>query len=209
MIFAIFNQAGGAGKSTIALNLAFTLIEQGMKDVVIVTNEQAHGLDNVLPKRHFVILPERAASIPEQLFSVPKKSVVIYDFAGKTDARIKQVAEMADRVIIPTKGESTNKIEQFTRTVRDLEAFTSKITICLTAFNKNSKNSRLFDAAGDYLMKYPTYPIKQSESFNLIWDEKRSVNAQFKDGGLNGRNYREANRNFNELIKHIFDGGKN
>lgn len=207
MILTIFSQAGGVGKSTVALNLAFTLKENDFANVKIITNEQAHGLDDVLPPENYIVLPERGAKIPTEYLSTANDEVLIFDFAGKTDERIKQAALVSDRVLIPTKGESANKIKQFVHTVSDISDFTSKITILLTAYKKVSKsNKRLFETAGDILLKYPTFPLKSSEAYNNLWDEKRSVRSMWSDGGLNARNYAEAKDNFNELIKHVFGG---
>lgn len=209
MIFTIFSQAGGVGKSTVALNLAFTLKENDFTNIKIVTNEQAHGLDDVLPKENYVVLPERGSKIPEQYLINNENEILIFDFAGKTDGRIKQAVESSNRVLIPTKGESANKIKQFIHTVSDISDFTDKITILLTAYKKTSKsNKRLFDMAGEFLLKYPTFPLKASEAYNNLWDEKRSVRSMWLDGGLNSRNYLEAKENFNDLIKHLL-GGEN
>ncbi|MCF2829725.1 MULTISPECIES: ParA family protein [unclassified Pseudoalteromonas] len=207
MILTIFSQAGGVGKSTTALNLLFTLKEAGINNVTIVTNEQAHGLNEIISKSDYVVLPERGTSIPKEYLTSNKDQVIIFDFAGKTDERIKSAALASDHVLIPTKGESSNKIQQFIQTVNDISDYTSKITILLTSYKKVSKsNKRLFEMAGDLLYKYPTYPIKHSEAFNQIWDEKRSVRAMWTDGGLNGRNYEEPKEHFNDLVKHLFGG---
>jgi cellulose biosynthesis protein BcsQ len=199
MRITVFTQAGGEGKSTISLNLLYTLKEAGIPDVKIVTNEQSHGLQNLLSPDEFIVIPERGAKLPP----LPDGGVLIFDFAGKTDERIKQAVTMSRHVLVPTKGESNNKIEQFTATVDDLSDFTDKITIIISEFKK-AKKSRLLTQAQDYLLKYPTYPIKESEAFRNLWEEGRSVRAMCADGGLNLRNYGEANTMFNNLVKHLF-----
>lgn len=204
MKITIFTQGGGEGKSTIALNLLYTLRENNVKNVKIVTNEQSHSLETVLSPDEFIIIPERGAKLPNDL---PTEGVLIFDFAGKTDERIKQAVKQSKHVLVPTKGESLNKIGQFKATINDLSDFTDKITLVINEFKK-SKKSRLMTQAQDYLLKYPTYPIKASEAFKNMWEERRSVRAMCADGGLNLRNFGEASNNFTELVKHLFKRGE-
>lgn len=197
----VFTQAGGAGKSTVSLNLLYTLKEIGAKNVKIVTNEQAHGFGDLLAEDEFVVIPERGSCLPE----LPDAGITIFDFAGKTDGRIKEAVEIADHVLVPTKGESKNKIEQFTATVDDLSDFTDNITIVVTEYNKKKK-SRLLEYAHNYLLRYPTFPLKESEAFNIMWDLGVSVRSQYRKGGLNKTRYAEVNKHFNDLVTYLVKG---
>ena len=200
-VITIFSQAGGVGKSTIAVNLKLTLNEAGIAPVTIVTNEQNHGLDDIL-NDGFVVIPERGKKIPEEVLNL--QGVVIYDFAGKTDERIKEAVNSSDHVLVPTKGGSMNKIKQFLGTINDLSDFTDNLTVVVTEYDKLGKNRRLIDAANDVLYRYPTFMVKKSEAYNLIWEQGRSVRSMWEDGGLNGRNYAKAKDDFNKLIKYLF-----
>jgi len=196
----IFSQAGGVGKSTVALNLKLTLNEAGISPITIVTNEQNHGLDEIL-KNGFLVIPESGNKIPDEVKSL--SGVIIFDFAGKTDARIKEAVKMSENILIPTMGGSSNKIKQFLGTVSDLSDFTDNLTVLVTAYEKTG-NKRLIDMAGEVLMRYPTFMLKKSKSYDSIWDEGRSIRSMWQDGGLNGVNYEKAKEDFNKLIEYLF-----
>lgn len=201
-IITIFSQAGGVGKSTIAVNLKLTLNEAGMSPVTIVTNEQNHGLEDILNSKDYLVIPERGRELPKEVKNL--QGVIIFDFAGKTDERIKEAVDMSDNVLVPTQGGSSNKIKQFIGSINDLSDFTDKLAVVVTAYDKNGKNRRLMDMANDILMRYPTFLLKKSESYNLIWDKGRSVRSMWKDGGLSARNYEKPKEDFNQLIQFIF-----
>lgn len=98
-IICITNQKGGAGKSTIAFNLAYAL-KNGLSVVVIDTDLQG-SLSSLLLMMNgikLVGLPEKLEDL--QLFT---EDIVIIDTPPYLSANLISLFEISDFILIPTK----------------------------------------------------------------------------------------------------------
>ncbi len=106
-IIAMISQKGGAGKTTLAINLAVVAESQGHSCVVIDIDPQgsAMGWQDTRTKESPVVISAQPIRINAILQTAHEHgaNLVIIDTAPHSDAAALQVARAADLVIIPCK----------------------------------------------------------------------------------------------------------
>ena len=106
-IIAMISQKGGAGKTTLAINLAVAAESRGHSCVVIDIDPQgsAMGWQDTRTKESPVVISAQPVRINAILQTAREHGadLVIIDTAPHSDAAALQVARVADLVIIPCK----------------------------------------------------------------------------------------------------------
>ena len=106
MIISVLNQKGGAGKTTITINLAVSLFNNSFKVLIVDLDPQAsiRDWDNANENNPIPII---AADTPNSIKKI-KKTVDVYDFvimdgAPQLSANIAAAINVSDVILIPIK----------------------------------------------------------------------------------------------------------
>lgn len=189
MQISIMNFKGGQGKTSIALNLAYTL------DYGIVANESYSVLKNHLDDNHLLVT---TGAIPNELDDV------IYDFGGGITAHMADVIKRSKVVIIPFIVEQAN-VEVTIEAINSVLAINQNVILVP---NKIKEDDRDYVAMLDTIKEFgfdhlPLVPLRASTAMQNIFVEHKTVAQMQSEGGLHGFNYRKIAEDFNKLIELI------
>ncbi|OHD89068.1 ParA family protein [Sulfuricurvum sp. RIFCSPLOWO2_12_FULL_43_24] len=189
MEISIMNFKGGQGKTSIALNLAYSF------DYGIVANETYTVLKNHLDDNHLLITTD---AIPSGMDDV------IYDFGGGITPHMAAAIKRSNVVIIPFIVEQAN-VEVTIEAINSVLALNKNIILVP---NKIKESDKDFEVLLDTLKEFgfdhlPISPIRSSMALQNIFSEQKTIKQMQEEGGLNGFNYRKVSEDFNNLIKLI------
>lgn len=189
MQISIMNFKGGQGKTSIALNLAYTL------DYGIIANESYTVLKNHMEDSHLLI---STGEIPKDVDDV------IYDFGGGITPHMAAAIKRSNVVIIPFIVEQAN-VEVTIEAINSVLALNKNIILVP---NKIKEDDKDYAAMLDTLKEFgfdslPLVPLRSSTALQNIFVEHKTIAQMQGEGGLHGFNYRKISDDFNNLINTI------
>lgn len=189
MQISVMNFKGGQGKTTIALNLAYTL------DYGIVANESYSVLKNHLDDNHLLVA---TGAIPNELDDV------IYDFGGGITAHMADVIKRSKVVIIPFIVEQAN-VEVTIEAINSVLALNRDVILVPNKIKEDDKDYiAMLDTIKEFGFDHlPLVPLRASTALQNIFVEHKTVAQMQAEGGLHGFNYRKIAEDFNKLIELI------
>jgi chromosome partitioning protein len=151
---AVISQKGGAGKTTIATNLAVAAVQDGKAVLVLDLDQQPNAFgwyQTREDKQGLTVVPTHHAAIPSLLEGAAREGVdvVLVDTAGKTEAAARAAVETCDVVLVPCEPSP-----------HDLRAIQDTVELCSArgvvphiVLNKVEATSPLTDEARSVLGK--------------------------------------------------------
>lgn len=209
MKIAVYSSKGSAGKTPISANIA---LEKGF---CIGTNEAFHIYDQLLPDNRLIALQTEEA-FPEAL--VTEDIDIVFDLAGsisKMALSMTSAFKMADYVIVPIYNEYKSLVAGL-NTIVQIQEYNQNIIVVATKLQKqkndifkdNWKESEDFKNIEKALITkigegIPILPLKFSKAFDNIFEKQKSIKQLMENNPLAKFNYREVNKQFDELYNLI------
>jgi MinD-like ATPase involved in chromosome partitioning or flagellar assembly len=209
MKIAVYSSKGSAGKTPISTNIALD------KEFCIGTNEAFHVYDQLLPDNRLIALQTEEA-FPEAL--VTEDIDIVFDLAGsisKLALSMTSAFKMADYVIVPIYNEYKSLVAGL-NTIVQIQEYNQNIIVVATklqkqkndTFKDNWKESEDFKNIEKALITklgegIPILPLKFSKAFDNIFEEQKSIKQLMENNPLAKFNYREVNKQFDELYNLI------
>jgi len=196
MQISVMNFKGGQGKTSIALNLAYSL------DYGIVANETYTVLKNHLDDNHLLIAID---AIPDELDDV------IYDFGGGITKHMAAVLKRSNVILIPFIVEQAN-VEVTIEAINSVLPLNENIILVP---NKIKTEDKDYQALLETLKEFgfenlPICPLRSSTAMQNIFVEHKTIAQMQSEGGLYGFSYRKISDDFNNLLNLVnsFKGGR-
>ncbi|BFL71425.1 ParA family plasmid-partitioning AAA ATPase (plasmid) [Moraxella osloensis] len=162
MIILLGSQKGGCGKSTIAINIACYLANQG-KDIVLVDADPQQSSANWVKDRDETDLPkvhcvQRYGDIKNTLKDLSQRyEYVVVDVAGHDSKELRTAMLVADLLIIPFRPSQLDldTLPYLTKVIEQASDFNEKLTPygLLTLAPSNPANQEVLQA-NDYLQDF-------------------------------------------------------
>lgn len=209
MKIAVYSSKGSAGKTPISANIALD------KEFCIGTNEAFHVYDQLLPDNRLIALQTEEA-FPEAL--ITEDIDIVFDLAGsisKLAHSMTSAFKMADYVIVPIYNEYKSLVAGL-NTITQIQEYNQNIIVVATklqkqkndTFKDNWKESEDFKNIEKALITkvgegIPILPLKFSKAFDNIFEKQKSIKQLMENNPLAKFNYREVNKQFDELYNLI------
>lgn len=205
MKITIYSTKGSAGKTPIALNMAFD------RGYGVATNEIYHILGSVLPEEQMLaVKPDEA--FPE----LPDEIDMVFDLGGYIEggsASILSALRQSDVVLVPVFN-TFQAINGGYNTIREVREHNPNIVIIATKLERKDKYSGQWERGEDFVnirdrlfglleAEYPIFPLKASKGFDAIIDHEKSLRQLVAEGGLNGYAYREPAQQFDAIYQYL------
>lgn len=189
MQISIMNFKGGQGKTSIALNLAYTY------DYGIVANESYTVLKNHLEDSHLLI---STGEIPNDLDDV------IYDFGGGITPHMAAAIKRSNVVIIPFIVEQAN-VEVTIEAINSVLGLNKNVILVPNKIKEDDKDyAAMLDTLKEFGFDHlQLVPLRASTALQNIFVEHKTVSQMQSEGGLHGFNYRKISDDLNNLINTI------
>lgn len=191
--FVLWSLKGGVGKSSICVNLAYTL------GYGIVTNDVYSPIEKVMSEgKYLKLLPEQ--EIPQQVLQNNKG--ILFDFGGYLDGRIRDAVKVSKYVMIPIIEADDFNIQGLISSIAELSAITNKIIIILNKMKKEQM-ALIKSELKKHKYPYPVFEISASSALIRVVRQKESIRDMTKRGGLLAYMYQGVNEQFEQLINYI------
>ncbi len=207
MKIAIYSTKGWAGKTPIATNIALD------REYAVWTNEPYHVFDGFISDNRLLCL-DLNAPFPE----IGEDIDIVFDLAGSISSSaysITSAIKQANVVIVPIYNE-VKAIKAGLNTLAEVQALNQNIIVVATKLKKRHKADIFTDwkKSEDYhnisqavhqqiSPEIPVLPLKFSSVFDAIFEKEKSISQIMAISWLAKYQYREVNKQFNELYSLI------
>ena len=207
MIILLGSQKGGCGKSTIAINIACSLANQG-KDVVLVDADPQQNAANWVKDREETTLPkvhciQRYGDIKNTLKDLNQRyEYVVVDVAGHDSKELRTAMLVADIMVVPSRPSQLDldTLPHLSEIIDQALSFNESLKVygLLTLAPTNKANKEIGQAS-EYLADFPLF-----NPLNTVIHDRKIYRDVLADGkGVVEANNDKAKNEFNELMKDL------
>lgn len=207
MILLIGSQKGGCGKSTIAINIAAFLSNEG-KDVVLVDADRQQSSANWVKDRDGTDLKkvhciQRYDNIKATLKDLANRyEYVVVDVAGHDSKELRTAMLVADKLIVPFRPSQfdLDTLPHLTEVIDQAQSFNENLEAygLLTLAPTNPSISEI-QQASEYLADFPIFTALNS----VVYDRKVYRDSISEGKGVSELNNPKAKEEFNKLMQEI------
>lgn len=187
MIVLVGGEKGGAGKSTIAVNLAIEAMTQGAKTLLVDCDVQATA-KKWIERRTDLDAPAiacmSAESMPEKLSKiVDDYDVIIIDVAGRDSEELRLPLVFVDVALFPVRPtildmETGETINNLFEKYKDIMKRLDKALFVISQAPATAKRANVIDEAREELKKYSNIDIANTVIYQRTAYEKSAVTGE-------------------------------
>ena len=207
MIILIVSQKGGCGKSTIAINMASYLANQG-KDIMLVDADPQQSSANWVKDRDETDLPsvhcaQRYGDIKKTLKDLNERyEYVIVDVAGHDSKELRTALLVADVLVIPFRPSQfdLDTLPHLSEVIDQALSFNENLKSygLLTLAPTNPANKEIYEATS-YLQDFPLLtPLT-----TIIHDRKAYRDVLSEGKGITESNNPKASEEFTQFMQEL------
>lgn len=212
MKITVYQSKGSAGKTPIATNIALD------REYAVGTNERFHVFEGFIPDERLL-----AVDLSEPFPTIPDDIDIVFDLAGaisKTSHSITSAIAQSNLVIVPIYNE-VKSLTGGVGTLREVYPLNPSIVVVATKLRKQKGEifSDDWTMSRDYQnirthvdstcqhfgvrQPFPVLPLKQSNVFDVIFEEETSIRGLMQNSGLAAYTYRDVARQFDAIYDTI------
>lgn len=192
MKIVIFNIKGGQGKTSLAINLAFSL------NAGIITNDVYSPLEKVLPENRFI-----KVDLKSDFPNIKEDNLkLIYDLGGWIDTRCIKLLKEADLIIVPIINDYINN-QVGINSIEEIKQYNKNILIIANRTEKKDYEEIKMLITNFYGDKFPVLELKKSTAFSKIFDKSKSIDDIIQEDKLLAFAYREVKDQLQKIVNFI------